>query len=228
MKKEKTEETEETPVVEIHVNCPASKTDSRQSQVEFKQDTDIVETRSSSVQVLDIESSEKSLPDASLVLSEDDCDIEHPQDPEEDFSLEVRGKSCLPRNVTVTGLAQQNDFQGCALTPVETPACCSSWNEKQGNVNGEFSNWAMERSGSTGVQRAPKISLPPTAPFAMAASVFQDTLEKRANGRRKTAEKNSGPSEKENHCKNVCSRRGKLSWHLRAALITVPAALVPG
>ena len=64
VKKEKTEETEETPVVEIHVNCPASKTDSRQSQVEFKQDTDIVETRSSSVQVLDIESSEKSLPDA--------------------------------------------------------------------------------------------------------------------------------------------------------------------
>ena len=31
VKNEKTEETEEIPVVEIHVNCPASKTDSRQS-----------------------------------------------------------------------------------------------------------------------------------------------------------------------------------------------------
>ena len=65
-KKEETKETEETPVVEIHINCPASKTDSRQSEVELKQDTEIVETRSFSVEVLDIESSEKSLPDASL------------------------------------------------------------------------------------------------------------------------------------------------------------------
>ena len=60
VKKEKTEETEETPVVQIHVNCPSSKMDSRQSQVELKQDTEIVETRSSSVRVLDIESSERS------------------------------------------------------------------------------------------------------------------------------------------------------------------------
>ena len=41
---------------------------------------------SSSVEVCDIESSEKSLPDAS-VLPEDD--IGHPQDLEEDFSLEI-------------------------------------------------------------------------------------------------------------------------------------------
>ena len=71
-KKEKTEETEETPVVEIHINCLVPKADSRQSQVELKQDTEIVETRSSSVEVLDIESSVKSLQEASLVFSEDD------------------------------------------------------------------------------------------------------------------------------------------------------------
>jgi len=59
-KKEETEKIEETPVVEIHINCPAPKADSRQSQVELKQDTEIVETRSSSVRVLDIESSERS------------------------------------------------------------------------------------------------------------------------------------------------------------------------
>ena len=92
-KRRKLKKTEETPVVEIHINCPAPKADSRKSQVELKQDTKIVETRSSSVEVLDIESSENSLPDASLVLPEDDCDIGHPQDLEEDFSLEVRGKS---------------------------------------------------------------------------------------------------------------------------------------
>ena len=181
-KKEETKETEETPVVEIHINCPASKTDSRQSQVELKQDTEIVETRSFSVEVLDIESSEKSLPDASLVLSEDDCDIEHPQDPEEDFSLEVQGKSCLPRNVTVTGLAQQNGFQGCALAPVEEPACCSSWNENQlprkGNGNSNFGNWAMERSGSSGIQGAPKISLP-LPPPSLWQQVYSKTLKKR-------------------------------------------------
>ena len=181
-KKEKTEEIEETPVVEIHINCPASKTDPRQSQVELKQDTEILETRYSSLEVLDVESSEKSSPDASLVLPEDDCDIGHPQDLEDDFSLEVRGKSCLPRNVTVTGLAQQIDFQDCALAPVETPACCSSWNEnqlpRQGIGNIDFSNWAMERSGSSGIQRAPKISLP-LPPPSVWQQVYTKTLKKR-------------------------------------------------
>ena len=180
-KKEETEKTEETPVVEIYINRPAPKADSRQSEVELKQDTEIVETRSFSVEVLDIESSENSLPDASLVLPEDDCDIGHPQDLEEDFSLEVRGKSCMPRNVTVTGLAQQNDFQRCALAPVETTACCSSWNEnqlpRQSNGNNEFSTWAMERSGSSGIQMAPKISLPLPPPSLW--QQYSKTLKKR-------------------------------------------------
>ena len=116
-----------------------------------------------------------------MVFPEDDHDIGHPQDLE-DFSLEVGGKLCLPRNVTVAGLAQQNDFQGCALAPVEAPACCSSWNEsqlpQQGNGNGEFSNWAMERSGSYGIQRAPKISLPLTTP-SLWQQVYSKTLKKR-------------------------------------------------
>ena len=256
-KKEETKETEETPVVEIHINCPASKTDSRQSQVELKQDTEIVETRSSSIEVLDIESSEKSLPDASLVLSEDDCDIEHPQDPEEDFSLEVRGKSCLPRNVTVTGLAQQNDFQGCALAPVETPACCSSWNEnqlpRQGIGNIDFSNWAMERSGSSGIQRAPKISLPLPPPsvwqqvytktLKQREQLVEEKLQRKLQGRPKkkavsvdeamraesisvnekvkmpmkikggprSQQRSCGSATRQSNCKNVWSRRGKLS-----------------
>ena len=93
----------------------------------------------------------------SLVLSEDDCDVGDLQDLEE----EVREKSCPPRNVTVTRLAQQNDFQGCELAPVERPACCGWWNENllqpQGNSDGELSNWAMERPGSSGLHMAPKI-----------------------------------------------------------------------
>ena len=181
-KKVETEETEETPVVEIHINCPASKMDSRQSQVELKQDTGIAETRSASVEALDVESIEQSLPDASLDLPEDDCDVGHPQDLREDFNLEVQGKPCLPRNVTVTGLAQQNDFQGRAIAPVESPACCSSWNEsqlqRQGNGNGEFSYGAMEPSGSSGLHMAPKISLPLPRP-SLWQQVYSKTLKKR-------------------------------------------------
>ena len=180
-KKKESEEIEETPVVEIHINCPASKY-SRQSQVELKQDSGTCHTRPSSVEALDVESSEQSLSDASLVLREDDCAVGHSQDLEEDFSLKVQGKSCLPRNVTVTGLAQQNDFQGCALAPVESPACCSSWNEnqsqRQGNGNGEFSNWAKERPGSSELHRAPKISLPLPRP-SLWQQVYTKTLKKR-------------------------------------------------
>ena len=140
-KKKESEETEETPVVEIHINCSASKVDSRQSLVELKQDSGTGYTRPSSVEARDIESiSEQSLSDSSLVLPEDDCDAEHLQDLEEVF----QGKSCLPRNVTVTGLAQQSDFQGCALAPVESPSCCSSCYDNQlraqGNRDSEFSN----------------------------------------------------------------------------------------
>ena len=115
-KKKKSEETEEIPAVEIHINCPASKVDSRQSRVELKQDSVTGYTRPSSAEARDVES---------LVLLEDDFDVGHLQDLEE----EVPGKSCPPRNVTVTGLAKQNDSQGCGLAPVESTACCSSWNE---------------------------------------------------------------------------------------------------
>ena len=178
VEKKESEEIEETPVVEIHINCPASKMDSQQSQVKLNQDSGTGHTRPSSVEALDVESaSEQSLSDASLVLPADDCDVVHPHDLEE-----VRGKSCLPRNVRVTGLAQQNDFQGCALAPVESPACCSSWNENQmqlqGNGNGEFSNWAKERPGSFGLHRAPKISLPLPRP-SLWQQVYSKTLKKR-------------------------------------------------
>ena len=180
-KKKESEEIEETPVIEIHINCPVSKVDSRQSQVELKQDSGTGHTRPSSVEALDVESSEQSLSDASLVLSEDDRAVGHSQDLEEDFSLKVQGKSCLPRNVTVTGLAQQNDFQGCALASVESPAC-SSWNEnqlqRQGNGSGECSNWAKEGPGSSGLHGAPKISLPLPRP-SLWQQVYCKTLKKR-------------------------------------------------
>ena len=180
-KKNESKETEETPVVEIHINCPASKVDSRQPQVELKQDSETGYT-GPSAEARDVESGEQSLSDMSLVrLSEDDCDVGHLQD------LEEVGESCPPRNVTVTGLVQQNDFRGCGLAPVENPACCSSWNENllqpQGNSNGEFSNWAMamERpgsSGSSGLHMASKILLPLPRP-SLWQQVYSKTLKKR-------------------------------------------------
>ena len=176
-KNKESEEIEETPVVEIHINCPASKVDSRQSQAELKQDSETDCTGPSSVKALDVESSELSLSDSSLVLP-DDRDVGLLQDLEEG----VRGKSCLPRNVAVTGLAQQTDFQGCGLAPAESPSCCRSWNENQlrpqGNCNDEFSNWAMERPGSSGLQMAPKMSLPLPRP-SLWQQVYSKTLKKR-------------------------------------------------
>ena len=169
--KEESEETEETPVVEIHINCPASNKDSRQSQSELKQDIGTVETISSSVEVLNADSNKQSLSDTSFLL-EDGCGVGHPQDLGEDFCLEVRGKSCLPRNMTVTGLGQQSEFHGCALAPVESPASCSSWNEsqvqRQGNCNG----------GSPGLHRESKLSLPLPRP-SLWQQVYSKTLKKR-------------------------------------------------
>ena len=60
-KKNGSEETEETPVVEIHINCPASKVDSRQPQVELKQDSETGYTGPSSAEARDVESGEQSL-----------------------------------------------------------------------------------------------------------------------------------------------------------------------
>ena len=105
---------QETPVVEIHINCLASKVDSRKSKVELKQHSGTGYTGPSSLEALDVESSEQALSDSSLVLPEVDCDVGHLQDLEE----VARGKSCLPRNAAVTGLAQQSDFQGCELAEV--------------------------------------------------------------------------------------------------------------
>lgn len=115
------EDIEETSVVEIRLNCPP-----RQSVVAQ------ITSKTSSFEILDVDSTdEQSLSDLSSFLSDDECDR---------VDFEVQGKSYLPKNETVTGVAQQNDFQRCALAPVENPACCSSWNEKQlqrqGNSNG--------------------------------------------------------------------------------------------
>lgn len=181
-KNEDSEEIEETPVVEIHINCPP-----RQSELPLGQDTGTaapVCSRSSSVEILDADSAdEQSLPDTSPFLSDGECDsVGLPQDREERFSFEVRGKSCLPRNMTVTGLGQQNNVHSCELAPVESPACCSSWNgsqlQRQGNGNGEFSNRAKERPGSSRFHRPPKISLPLPRP-SLWQQVYSKTLKKR-------------------------------------------------
>lgn len=86
----------------------------RKSKVELKQHSGTGYTGPSSLEALDVESSEQALSDSSLVLPEVDCDVGHLQDLEE----VARGKSCLPRNAAVTGLAQQSDFQGCELAEV--------------------------------------------------------------------------------------------------------------
>ena len=154
-KNKESEEIEETPVVEIHLNCRP-----RQPELQTSQDSVTaapVSSKTCSAEDLGVDiADEQSLSDSSSFLSDgEDDSVDFPQDCEEHFSFEARGKLCLPRNVTVTGLAQQkNDFHGGALAPVESPACCSSWNESQ-----------LQRQGngygvSSGLHRAPKISLP--------------------------------------------------------------------
>ena len=144
-KKEESEEIEETPVVEFRSNCPRTKTGSCETRLELRPDTVATAAVSSSVEVLDIESDEQSLSDTSSFISDDECDVAHPQDLEENFSFEVRGKLCLPRNVKITGLAEQNGHS-LSFAPVESPACSSSRNESQLQ------------------QGARKISLPPPRP----------------------------------------------------------------
>ena len=181
-KSKESEEIEETPVVEIHINCPP-----KQEELPLRRDTRTVapvSSRSSSVDILDVDSAdEQSLSGTPPFLSDGECNSAGlPQDSEEHFSFEVRGKSCLPRNLTVTGLGQQNDFHGCALAPVESPACCSSWKEsqlqQQVNGNGKVSNWVKGRPGSSGLHRPRKISLPLPRP-SLWQQVYSKTLKKR-------------------------------------------------
>ena len=161
------EEIEETPVVEIHLNCPAY-TGSRESPLELRQDPAAAAAVSSSVEVLDIESDEQSLSDTSSFLSDDECDVASPQDLEDDFSLEVRGKSCLPRNVQITGLGRQDDFHSRGLASVESPACSSSRNERQLQQGtsgyGKSRKLAKVCPGPSVHQSTRNISLPPPRP----------------------------------------------------------------
>ena len=172
-KRKEKEEIEETPVVEIHINCP-SNTVSFHTRQELRQETEPVEgTVSCSVEALDIESDSWSDGQSSLdtvsFQSENECDVTGDAQGhlEEAFSLDVRGKSCLPRNMKITGLSQQNnDVHSHALAPVERPAC---WRNEshlpQGNsYNGGYSYLVKEHTRSSGLHSAPKISLPPPRP----------------------------------------------------------------
>ncbi|KAL9981515.1 hypothetical protein ACROYT_G010223 [Oculina patagonica] len=172
------EEIEETPVVDIRINCPAN-AGSCECPLETRQDTGPAAVVSASVEVLDVESDKQSLSSTSQetstssFLSEDECDVAHPQDLA-DFSLEVRGKTCLPRNVKITGLGQQNNVHSLSLAPVESPTCSSSRNERQSR-NGAG---ARECPGTSGHHSGPSISLPPPRPSEW-QQVYSKVLKKR-------------------------------------------------
>ena len=178
-KKEESDEIEETPVVEFLTNCPTN-AGVKESLLELAQETGSTLAVSSSVEVLDIESDEQSLSDISSFLSEEECDIAHPQDLQEDFSFEIRGKSCLPRNTKITGLVPQNEVQSRGLAPVEITACLSSRNEcklPQGD-SGDDNIWARESPGPSGYHSNPNISLPPPRPSQWQRLYSQELKEK--------------------------------------------------
>lgn len=203
------EDIEETPVVEIRLNCPPM-----ESELQMRQDTmpaAQVPSKTSSFELLDVDSAdEQSLSDSTYFLSDGECEsVGFPQDCEEHFNFEVQGKSCLPKNVTVTGLAQQNDFQGCALAPVERSA--GSWNEnqlqRQGNSNDE----------STGLHRTvPKISIPLPRP-SLWQQVYSKTLKKRERkANEKFNKKAQCHAKKEDKFRNLArSVRAKTSMRLK-------------
>ena len=203
------EDIEETPVVEIRLNCPPM-----ESELEMWQDTMPAAqepSKTSSFELLDVDSAdEQSLSDSTSFLSDGECEsVGFPQDCEEHFNFEVQGKSCLPKNVTVTGLAQQNDFQGCALAPVERPS--SSWNDnqlqRQGNSN----------DGSSGLHRtAPKISIPLPRP-SLWQQVYSKTLKKRERmANEKFNRKAQCYAKKEDEARNLTrSVKAKTSMRLK-------------
>ncbi|KAJ7388726.1 hypothetical protein OS493_036004 [Desmophyllum pertusum] len=163
------EEIEETPVVAIHINCP-SNTGSWRAQLEPDRDTGSAAAVSSSLEVLVIESNDQTLSDTSPFLPEDECDVTQPQDVEEDFCLEIRGKSCMPRNVKITGLGQEDDVPSRGLAQVENTACSSLRND--GQLQRE------ELPGSSGLHSTPNISLPPPRPSPW-QQVYSKVLKKR-------------------------------------------------
>ena len=181
-KKVEKEEIEETPVVEIHLNCPTN-TVSRESPLELRQEPGPAEAAvSSSMEVLDFESDEQSLSETSSFLSEDECDVAHPQDLQEDLGLGIRGRLCLPRNMKITGLGPQNGIRSCGLAPVENPTFSSSKNEGQfqqrASDDSESSNWTKERPGPSGYHSTPNISLPLPRPSQWQQLYSQELKEK--------------------------------------------------
>ncbi|KAJ7378703.1 hypothetical protein OS493_021285 [Desmophyllum pertusum] len=147
-----------------------------QVQLESDQDTGSAVAVSSSLEVLGIESNDQTLSDTSPFLPED-CDVTQPQDVEEDFCLEIRGKSCMPRNMKITGLGQQGDVLSRGLAQVENTACSSLRNDDQ--LQRE------EFPGSSGLHSTPNISLPPPRP-----SPWQQVYSKVLKKRKQLAEEN--------------------------------------
>lgn len=167
------EQIEETPMVKIHLKCPSNKGSSH-SQQELSQDIDTAEAvESCSVEALDIVSYSGSddewSSDSLSSQSEDECDT--PSAAEDQlqvsFTLEVRGKKCLPRHTKITGLGQQNGYMhSYTLAPVESP---TNWRNERYSRRGKSSNGgyrsvAREYPGLLAPQRARKFSFPAPRP----------------------------------------------------------------
>ena len=167
------EEIEETPVVEIHLNCP-SNTGSSHSQRELRKDIDTAEAvESCSVETIEIKSysctDDEWSSDSLSSQSEDDCDTtsDAHEHQEESCTMEVRGKKCFPRHMEITGLGQETDYMDSyTIAPVESH---TNWRNERYSVQGKNSNdgysfMAREYLASSAPRRARQISFPAPRP----------------------------------------------------------------
>lgn len=167
------EEIEETPVVEIHLNCP-SNTGSSHSQRELRKDIDTAEAvESCSVETIEIKSysctDDEWSSDSLSSQSEDECDTtsDAHEHQEESCTMEVRGKKCFPRHMEITGLGQETDYMDSyTIAPVESH---TNWRNERYSVQGKNSNdgysfMAREYLASSAPRRARQISFPAPRP----------------------------------------------------------------
>lgn len=167
------EEIEETPVVEIHLNCP-SNTGSSHSQRELRKDIDTTEAvESCSVETIEIKSysctDDEWSSDSLSSQSEDECDTtsDAHEHQEESCIMEVRGKKCFPRHMEITGLGQETDYMDSyTIAPVESR---TNWRNERYSVQGKNSNdgysfMAREYLASSAPKRACQISFPAPRP----------------------------------------------------------------
>lgn len=153
---ERSDEIEETPVIEIHIRCP-SPTASWNSQAEFKQAVGATAKVCSSLEVIDIEDADETLTEEKQFLSGNNSDDPHTHVE----YLKLGGASRPDKN---RGFAKQNDVQDGERAEVEQRSSLSSNNETQLQRQAYNDRKSSNLAGSSVIHRRTKFSAPLPSP----------------------------------------------------------------